>query len=109
MSPGRLGMRSLGTIKSLTRMGYIVVSMLRRKPLPLGLKVYYRDEFGSYRELGVIADVIGNVERPYAVVKVTDKDALSTLSEGSELLYEPAPARKGRRGASRRGRGHARG
>jgi len=109
MNPSRLGLRSLGTIKSLTKMGYVVVSMLRKKPLPLGLKVYYRDEFGSYRELGVIADIIGNVERPYVVVKVTDKDALSILSEGSELLYEPAPARKGRREASRRGRGHARG
>lgn len=93
--------RYLGTIKSLTKMGYIVVSMIRRKPLPLGSKVYYRDDHGLYRELGVLVDIIGNVEKPYAIVKITDKDLLGDISEGLEVVYE-IPTPRSRRGAFRR-------
>ncbi len=94
--------RYLGVVRSVTPMGLIVVSMSGRKSIPLGSKVYFRDDSGTYRELGVIVDIIGNVERPHAVVKVVDKSVLSEIPVGLNLSYEVKPPR-GRRGALRRG------
>jgi rRNA processing protein Gar1 len=76
---GRYGSekRYLGIVRSVAPMGLIVVSMDRRKPIPLGSKVYFRDDSGAYRELGVVVDVIGNVERPHAVVRVHERSSLN--------------------------------
>ncbi len=94
--------RYLGTVRSVTPMGLIVVSMSGRRFVPLGSKVYFRDDSGVYRELGDVTDIIGNVERPHAVVKVSDKGLLSEIHVGLSVSYEPKVSR-GRRGSLRRG------
>lgn len=98
----RVNLRYLGTVRSVTPMGLIVVSTARKKPVPLGSKVYYRDEDGVHREVGVIVDIIGNVEKPHAVVKVSDRDLVKVLRAGTELSYEPRVPRS-HRGSRRRG------
>jgi rRNA processing protein Gar1 len=93
--------RYLGVVRSITPMGLVVVSMSGKRPVPLGSKVYFRDDSGVYREMGVVVDIIGNVERPHAVVKVSDKSILSGIPVGLEVSYEPR-APRGHRGAARR-------
>jgi rRNA processing protein Gar1 len=102
---GRYGSekRYLGIVRSVAPMGLIVVSMDRRKPIPLGSKVYFRDDSGTYRELGVVVDVIGNVERPHAVVRVHERSSLNEIPIGLDVLYELRSPRS-HRGAVRRGR-----
>ncbi|MFN4045726.1 MAG: H/ACA ribonucleoprotein complex subunit GAR1 [Acidilobaceae archaeon] len=105
----KLRFKPLGKVKNVTNMGLIVVSMIGRKPIPLGSKVYYRAPQGSHPstggliEAGKIIDIIGNVERPYAVVKIAN-DRFEEVGEGLELLYEPWRPSRPRRGGRRGGR-----
>ncbi|MEM4428910.1 MAG: hypothetical protein QXJ33_03600 [Acidilobaceae archaeon] len=96
---GRIeNIKYLGSIKSITPMNYIVISMAREKPIPIGSKVYYKDEYGKFREVGLVVDIIGNVKKPYAVVKIKDKDLVQAIESSSDLYYEPwKPPRKARR------------
>lgn len=105
----KLRLKPLGAVKNVTNMGLIVVSMLRKKPIPLGSKVYYRAPSSSHPgtggliEAGKVIDIIGNVEKPYAVVKITS-DRFEEVSVGLELLYEPWKPSRPRRGGRRGGR-----
>ena len=94
--------RYLGIVRSVAPMGLVVISMGRRRPIPLGSKAYFRDDSGEYKELGVVVDFIGNVERPHAVVRVYDRSLLSGIAVGLDVMYELKPPR-GRRGVVRRG------
>ncbi len=102
----KLRVKPLGTVKNITNMGLIIVSMWRKKPIPLGSKVYYRapssdhPNTGGLIEAGKVIDIIGNVEKPYAVVKITS-DRFEKASEGLELLYEPWRPSRMRRGGRR--------
>lgn len=86
--------------------GHLIVRMepLRRPP-KLGVKVV--DKTG--KEVGVLADIIGPVEKPFAVIKPAD--GVDGFEEGVEL-FALIPIKKGRgkkarpRGSGRRkGRG----
>lgn len=84
----------LGRVVARTKSGYIVVAIhdpaMRVK---IGGKVV--DGTGSL--VGVVADVIGNVEKPYAVVKLKGSE---TPEEGAQLFML---VERRRRGAARKG------
>lgn len=79
-------------------MGLTLVSMFRKKPLPLGLSVYIKDD-DRVKYVGKLIDVIGSVERPYAVVKLEEDVEISAQTL---LYYELERKRKAQR--SRRSR-----
>ncbi|MCX8195723.1 MAG: hypothetical protein N3F67_01365 [Acidilobaceae archaeon] len=61
--------------------GQLIVAMERKKPIPLGSKVY-REKEGRIEEVGKVVDIIGSVRRPYAVVKLEGE-----LAEEPRELY----------------------
>ncbi len=85
------------------RNGYLVARLETEKPPPLGVKVYD----SSLREVGVLLDVIGPVEKPYAVIKPNERGE-KLDKKGVTLYYEPPrpprPRRRRGRGAGRRPR-----
>jgi RNA-binding protein len=105
-------LRKLGVVLHKTPNGYIVVRMEERERLPpLNTPVYDR----SARRVGVLLDIIGPVESPYAVVKPDRRDI--EVGGGEELYYRRPMPRRGqrqrgrpgpRRGRPPRGRGRKR-
>jgi rRNA processing protein Gar1 len=97
----------LGQPVSLAKTGHLVVRIadpnVRVRP---GLKV----EDADGNELGKLADIIGNVHSPYAVVRVSNLDAAKRLLDEQKDAYVVIPVRRGRgRKKPKRGRGGARG
>ena len=114
-SPGggrRLARVALGNVLHYVRTGHLVVEMESdggRLP-PLGAGVETEDG----RRVGVLADVIGPVERPYAVVKVDRELGVEPESLAGVKVYavfEVRQSARGRRGpgGERRGQAKARG
>ena len=87
-------MRRLGTVLHTTRNGYIVVVLEDKDHIPsLNVNVY--DE--RRRKLGILLDIIGPIEEPYAVVKPSNKSILEEVAQGAVLYYEePRPRRRRR-------------
>ncbi|MEM1927743.1 MAG: hypothetical protein QXS85_03275 [Acidilobaceae archaeon] len=85
-------LKPLGRVEKIIKSRLLLVSMARKKPLPLGLEVYARsnDEFNY---IGRLADIIGRTDRPYAVVKVEESVESSLLS--SQLYYKLRERRRG--------------
>ncbi|NPA05082.1 MAG: RNA-binding protein [Crenarchaeota archaeon] len=92
--------RRLGVLLHKARNGYLVARLETDKPPPLGVKVYD----SSLQEIGVLLDVIGPVEQPYAVIKPNERGE-KLDKKGVTLYYEPPRPRRPRR---RRGRGAGR-
>ncbi|MEB3788496.1 MAG: hypothetical protein GSR72_01215 [Desulfurococcales archaeon] len=87
----------LGRVKTTTKTGHLVVE-IEDKNLRLRLQWPVHTKDG--RKVGVISDIIGNIDRPYAVVKLFEKG--EGVREG-DTLFTVIPERK-RRGAKRHGR-----
>ena len=85
--------RLLGSLHAKVKTGHLVVKSVdpRRRP-SLGSKVV--DINGN--EIGVLVDIIGNVDDPYMVVRVKDKSVAERLKEGSWLYYVAKPERRRR-------------
>jgi RNA-binding protein len=97
-------LEKLGKVLHKTHNGYIVVELDGNGRLPpLNTPVYTRDA----RRLGVLLDIIGPINHPYAVVK---PDRADVEVKGGEVLYyrKPAAKRRGRRGTGSRSKGGAR-
>jgi len=91
-----LSMRRLGTVLHVTRNGYIVVVLENRYRIPsLNVNVYDSHR----RKLGVLLDIIGPVDEPYAVVKPSDKSVLKEIAQGTVLYYEEPKLRRRRKHA----------
>lgn len=84
--------------------GHLIARMDPLKKVPrLGVKVVDK----SGREVGVLADIIGPVNGPFAVIKPVD--GVEAFEEGIEL-FALIPVKKGRGGRSRpRGGGRRKG
>jgi len=101
----------LGDVATVTKAGYATVKIADPGVrLKLGLRVV--DDSG--REVGRLVDVIGRVEEPYAVVRVSSPDP--GLAGRRLFIVLPRGGRGGRRGrgardvrGGRRGRGGPRG
>ncbi|GAB6147880.1 H/ACA ribonucleoprotein complex subunit GAR1 [Stetteria hydrogenophila] len=99
----------LGRLMHRVPTGHLVARMEPMERLPsLGAKVVD----GSGREVGVLADIIGPVASPFAVIKPSGE--VRDLSEGAELYALVAVKRHSgkpgpRGGGRRRGRGRGRG
>ncbi len=91
----------LGKVLHSTKSGYIVVELRDPKRIPrLGVPVYTSDR----RRIGVLLDIIGPVERPYAVVKPDKDEYIKAVEEGQNLYYEvPRPPRRRERRRRRGG------
>ncbi|MEB3764923.1 MAG: hypothetical protein GSR77_01990 [Desulfurococcales archaeon] len=87
----------LGRVKTATKTGHLVVEIEDKN---LRLRLQWPVHTTDGRKIGVISDIIGNIDRPYAVVKLLDKG--EGVREG-DTLFVVIPERK-RRGAKRRGR-----
>ena len=87
----------LGEVHAHSRTGHIVVRVADpNMRLRLGLRVVNSNGV----EVGRLADIIGNVEQPYAVVKPLSEK----LPGEGERLFVIIPVRKARRGTRRGGR-----
>lgn len=84
----------LGKIVSTTKSGYVVV---RVSDPNLRIRIGSRVADSTGSNVGIIADLIGNVEKPYAVVKWSSSNPPS----GDEQLFLIIARR--RQGARRRG------
>lgn len=86
---------ALGTLLHRTATGHLLVRVEHKLERPvLGVRVV--DEAGS--EVGILADVIGPVDRPFIVVKPSPNAA--TISAGAQL-FALIPTGKGRGGKSK--------
>lgn len=84
-----MGLTPLGPLVSILS-GRAVVKIRDPSKIPsLGSKAYAK---GLQKPVGVVADIIGPVRSPYAVIKLYEG---ALLSSDAEVLYEPA--RRGRR------------
>lgn len=99
------GERLLGRIASQAKTGHVIVEVHDPN---MSVKLGSRVRDSSRVDVGIIVDLIGNVEKPYAVVKWLRGEPPRV----SETLYiAPAErrgagkARGGKRGRSGRGRG----
>ena len=84
--------RVLGRVESVNKAGYVVVRV--ENPGDRGVRPGVRVLLGD-RPIGRLADLIGNVNSPYAVVRLEKglEAALEEL-EGSTLYYlQPLPRR----------------
>ncbi|MEB3780057.1 MAG: hypothetical protein GSR85_07490 [Desulfurococcales archaeon] len=89
--------RRLGIIHSLVKSGYVVVK-LEGKNIRTGTKALW-----NKKEIGIVNDLIGNIESPYALIKLANRNMLSDLQVGDEVYYVYQPPKKRGRG-KRRGR-----
>ena len=92
----------LGPVHTIVPAGYLTVALkpdVRISQRMLGLPVFLDRELKS--KIGLLADVIGNTERPYVVIRVLDKTTLSRMA-GGKTLYTVIP-RPRKRGRPRRG------
>ena len=92
----------LGPVHTIVSAGYLTVALkpnVRISQRMLGLPVFLDSELKS--KIGLLADVIGNTEKPYVVIRILDKTLLSRIARG-EILYTVIP-RPRRRGRPRRG------
>jgi len=102
---------SIGRVHAVVAAGYAVVRLragLRVGRHLLGLDVYSDEEMR--RKVGTLADIIGSVEEPYAVVRLSSHPKGEGLSEGQELYAfimprRPGPGRGRRTRPGRRPRG----
>jgi len=95
--------RKLGIVHSVAKSGYVVVR-LENKNARIGVKALWRG-----KEVGSVSDLIGNIESPYALVKLADRNMLSEIRVGDEIHYIYQPLRKRGRGKRRRRRNELRG
>ena len=93
-------MRLLGKVVHSVKSGYIVVALEQSKPPRLGAPVYTDDR----RRVGVVLDVIGPVDSPYAVVKPDKLEYIDAVKPGDKLYYEVPRTRKRRGKVQKRGR-----
>ncbi|NOZ31128.1 MAG: hypothetical protein GXO68_04170 [Crenarchaeota archaeon] len=84
----------LGKVVTRTKSGYVIVKIHDPN---MRIKIGSRVADSSGSEVGIVADIIGNVERPYAVVKWRS----NTSPRDDEQLFVVIVRR--RRGARRRG------
>ena len=90
---------AVGRVVARTNMGYLVVALDKKDRIPrLGFKAYIGDE-----EVGIVSDIIGNVAKPYVVVKVRDKSLVERVEEGARVYVVTPPPRRARRMRSREG------
>jgi len=95
-------LKKLGRIYNIARNGVIVVEACVKDPVKLiGSIVYDKD----LRRIGIVADVFGNVEHPYIVVKPDSKDFLDEIERGAIVYYTVQRGKTiTRRGKRERGR-----
>ena len=91
----------IGRIVSKTNFGYLVVELKDKGRIPrIGWRVYVDNV-----EIGVVSDIIGNVARPHAVVKLRDKGLIDEIHEGAVVAVRVPPPRRARgKGRERRKR-----
>ena len=100
----RVERKELGPVVTGVQTGHLIVKLSsewRGAPPRTGWKVALKDN----GEVGVLVDVIGNVEKPYAVIKVTDRALLERIGAGSvleALIPQLKPRRRGRHLRGRR-------
>ena len=99
----RLKIIDLGKIHSVVNTGHIVVSVRNKRLVSqrfLGAKTFRSSD---KKELGQLSDFIGNVEKPYAVIKPTSREVLTSLSPGDSVYIvvkeRPRRPRKHQRGS----------
>ena len=86
----------MGKVERVTRTGLILVRLEKPKPPKLGWKLYAEDR----RLVGTVVDVIGPVDKPFAVVRPLEG---VTLTEGEPLYSMPPRPVRRRPGRRRRG------
>ena len=74
-------MRKLGTPSHVTTSGLLVVPI--SEPPPIGATIVTK----SKKVIGSVFDVIGPVNKPFAVVKLHNKKSISALLEHGESLF----------------------
>ncbi len=97
----RLKTVDLGRVYSIVNTGHIVVSVENKRVVSqrfLGAKAFRSSD---KKELGQLSDFIGNVEKPYAVIKPVSRNILTVLSPGDSVYIvvreRPRRPRKHRR------------
>ncbi len=97
----------LGRVRSVVKTGHIIVD-LNVKSIKVnkivGSRVYVRT---TNKAIGVLADIIGNVEKPYGVVKPISRDYLNEVSPGESLYIIFKKDSGGPRGRFKKRRGKA--
>ena len=91
----KLGIKPLGSILHITKSKYIVVNIQDAEHIPpIGVEVVDANN----EVIGKIIDIIGPVERPYAVVKPLKPGIISLLKPSMFLFYKtPKKPARGRR------------
>ena len=101
----KIKLARLGRVHRKAKTGYLVVRVEDPgKRYRLGLKVVME----GGKEVGRLVDLIGNINSPYALVKLSNKELAEEVPDESVLylVYPPrgpktrgrAPSRRGRRG-----------
>jgi len=95
--------KRVGRVDKVVRTGLILVRIEGSKPPRIGWKLYTEDK----RPAGIVVDIIGPVDKPFAVVKPLEG---ITMVEGEELYQTPPRPRRsrGRHGSPARRRGRRR-
>lgn len=87
-------MRPLGSVLHITRSKYIIVKIHDKKNLPLlGSEVLDANN----EIVGKVIDIIGPVDRPFAVVKAVKPGIVSFLKSSTFLFYRTKKMGKGKR------------
>ncbi len=95
-------LKPLGKVLHMSHNGY-VVAVIEESHLPsLGTPVYVE----GGRRIGVLLDVIGPVNSPFAVIKPDNPEV--SVKQGATIYYRP-PLRRRPRGKGPRGRRRRRG
>ncbi|MCE4601478.1 MAG: hypothetical protein F7C38_08010 [Desulfurococcales archaeon] len=92
----------LGSVAAVTRSGYIIVEINNPN---MRIKIGGRVEDGKGVEIGKIIDLIGNIEKPYAVIKPAKETSIP--SKGDQVYMILQRRRKGgkrRKGGARSAR-----
>ncbi|MCE4612437.1 MAG: hypothetical protein F7C07_01200 [Desulfurococcales archaeon] len=98
--------RVLGTVESVNKAGYVVVRV--ENPGDRGVRPGVKVLLGS-RPVGRLTDLIGNVDSPYAVVRLEKEPGLSPSDLVGSLLHYIQPLPRRPRFGRRRARGARRG
>ena len=96
----RVRFENIGRAIHKSRSGYLVVMLKSKERIP---RIGWR-AFIEGKEVGVVSDIIGNVVKPYAVVKVKARELLDEIPEGALVAVHVPPPRRARRRARERGR-----
>ncbi len=76
---------TLGKVHTVVGTGHIVVSIEERKIALrrlIGTRAYKSE---NKSELGFVVDVIGNIEKPYAIIKPYSRDSLDSIRPGDQV------------------------